>query len=363
MATASLGDVLSMKKQVGIIQTIMGGLNVANYPAGLLTTFNNDYEGNTGTYLEVKGVHTTARFNEWGTRGHTQNGESIGERAVTLLSSGEEKGIDPMAIVLLRGGVPANIEKVAIKIQNERENFIMRGVNLRKAAAASAITTGQISYDKDYNLLPDATGNFNSVDFDVPAGNKGDISGIIDASWATSTTDIPTQIKKIQTKSEQDSGHLIEVALVGDKILSYLANNDFVKSQWAGSSASFSDAVLTNNIPAGFLGIREWIYFGAAFYEDAAGTKQNWLGDDDVVFMPTVNKSWWEIGQGTTPIASTYEPMQTEQEAIDSIQLLRGAFAYAFIDRGDMSVKFAQGDCFLPTVKNGRALYLADVTP
>ena len=52
-----------------------------------------------------------------------------------------------------------------------------------------------------------------------------------------------------------------------------------------------------------------------------------------------------------------------EQEAIDSIQLLRGAFAYAFIDRGDMSVKFAQGDCFLPTVKNGRALYLADVTP
>ncbi len=360
---SSLADVLSFEKQVGVIDTIFGGLNPRNLPNGTLTTFNNNFTGNAGYYMEVQGTYQVGRFKEFGARGSTQGGEPVTRRSVTLLSAGEEKGVDPMAIVLLKAGEPANIMQVEAMIDNEKRTFLQRATNLRIAAAQSVFATGQISYDVDYNLLPDATGNKNSVDFKVPAGNKGDISGIIDASWALPGTNIPKQIVQINKKAEQGAGQGIQVAMYGDEILGYLATNDYVKNQWAGSAESLNNAIMANAIPPGFLGIDEWIYFGSAFYEDETGTKHNWIGGDDIIFSPTMNQSWWEIGQGSTPIASTYEPMSDLDAALDSVELLRGAYGYAFVDRNDMSVKYAQGDCFLPILKNGSVLFQADVTP
>lgn len=360
---ADLNDILSIKKQVGIVQRVMGGLITDNMPSALLSTFNNDFEGNSGTYMEVDGTKQVARFAEYGAKGHTQNGKQIREVPVTLASAAEEKAMDPMAITLLKSGVQANIERVELKIQNEREDFLERFINLRKASVQSVLATGTLSYDSDYNLLPSSAGASNSIDFGVPAGNKGDISGIISASWATASTDIPKQVLEIITKSRQDAGFPVTTALYGKNILKYLATNDSVANQWAGASASFNDSILTNAIPSGLLGIRDWMYFGDAFYEDASGTNQSWIGDDDIIFLPDVSKAWWEIGQGTTPVASSYEPKQSEQEAIDSINLIRGAYGYAYINRGDMAIKFAQGDCFLPILKNANVVFQADVTP
>ena len=102
---ASLGDILSITKQVGIVQATLSGLPVDGMPSALLNTFNDDFVGNKGVYLEVNGARDTAKFKEYGAKGHTAQPEDIKEKQITLLSSGEEKALNAYDIVLLKNGV------------------------------------------------------------------------------------------------------------------------------------------------------------------------------------------------------------------------------------------------------------------
>ena len=359
---ASLGDILSITKQVGIVQETLSGLPVDGMPSALLNTFNDDFEGNKGSYMRVLGARDTAKFKEYGAKGHTANPEDVSEEQITLLSSGEEKAFNAMDIVLLKGGDPGNIARLETKMDNERENFIARFTYLRISAVCSVIATGKVSYDSDYNLLPTDSGAFNTIDFGIPATNQGDIDGIISASWATATTDIPAQVQLIKRKSVTDTGFQLTTALYGANILTYLAKNENVSAQWAGQNSNMSDEILRGNIPQGMLGIRDWMYFGDAYYIDSAGVKQFWIDDDAIIFIPDVTSAWYEIGQGTTPVASTWDMQNGITEALNSISILRGMYGYAYVDQ-EMRIKWAHGDCFCPILKNADVVYIADTTP
>lgn len=367
--SVDLASILSVRKQVGIVQETINGIPMDNMPSQLFNLINGDYPGNTATYGRVKGERKVAKNAKYGARGHTANSYQYGEEQVTLLSPKEELAFDANHVRLLLGGVEENVRRFETHMNNVRENFTMKFKNLRIATIQSVLALGTMSFDSDENLLPSTSGAAFTIDFDVPATNQGDVDGIISAPWSTASTDIPTQIKKFINKIFQDTGFRLATALYGDKILSYLAQNDFVANQWGGTGGTnpnFSNEILKGNIPNGFMDIPNWQYFGSAYYEDQNGVQQNWIDDDAIIFIPEVTDAWWEIGQGDTPVPTSFEPSMgdlTGNGLDDFFTLEKGMYGYTQLDRESASVKWVHGDCMMPILKNGDVIIQADTTP
>lgn len=250
--------------------------------------------------------------------------------------------------------VDAQVEIARDELQNTRVGTL--------ASMLNPANGGNAYFDADGNLLGSSSGNAFSLSCQLGANNLNQLNGIIAASWATASTDIPSHIRNLQKQSTTDTGYSIEYAFYGKDIPSYLLYNNYVK-EWVvrnpGINASYLD---TNEIPDGFLGIKKWIPAYKCVYDKYDGTKVSLFADDGVAF--TVNpKYWYKLFGGTRLIPKSIQIYKDLNDALSNLTEVQGMFSYAYLNPQTIELFMMTGDVCLPACINNAGVYLADTVP
>ena len=242
-----------------------------------------------------------------------------------------------------------------------------RQINLRTAAWYSLLVNGKIWLDNDGNLLPTEVGAVITIDYGVPAGNRGHLDwdgngDIISASWATAGTDISAQLMALKKAAVAQCGYPITTAYFGQNIPGYLAGNDIMK-EFLTNSEKAVNAMMAGDIPDGFLKMR-WVNATEAMYEDNDGNAQFFFGGDTVVFTPDVkDDNWWGFVEGSYPV-----PVDIGGVDSDMVNTIRGGlksifgmFSYCLVQPDPVTVIQYFGDTMLPILGVPKSIYIADV--
>jgi len=365
----TLGQVLGTKNLVSVIQGL-GRLDPTSklLPSELLQA-TRTVTGNRCTYTKVDANRKTARLAMYGSPSARRNLKGISEIPVTLIHTVEHIVLPMTTLMNLKDYQNEQRQKMGMQeVARQTSDFKRYFDNLRAAAVCSALTRGAVYFDADGNLLSSSTNAVVTVDFGIPAGNKGQLNAlgtgdIIDASWASADTDIVAQIESLKQAAVQLSNYPIRYALHGKNILGYLQTNTVLK-EYLTRTEEMALQAAKNEIPSGLLGL-QWLPMQEAYSELEDGGVF-WWDDDMVVFMPEPSPDWYEFIEGTYPVPVSFELANNATSAVDVAHSLReqaGMFSYAEMLTDPPSIKMVAGDTFLPVIKVPKAVFIADVTP
>lgn len=135
----------------------------------------------------------------------------------------------------------------ATMIQRQTDTLGELAANWRKAQLVGLLRDSlYINFDGDDEYITWATGSDPNVRYNgrMPAGNKSQLDmlgagNIINASWATATTDIPGHIGLINAAFQQLCGGHLSAIIVGTKVWNYVINNDHVAAIHGSANAPF----------------------------------------------------------------------------------------------------------------------------
>lgn len=249
------------------------------------------------------------------------------------------------------------------ELVRQTRDLKQRFVNLRYATIQRAILDGILYFDANGDLLPSSSGAVYTVDYQIPAAHKNQLDGLITASWATATTDIPSNVQSILDVAPQRSGLPITTAIYGSAVPGYLLGNNYAGALIKQNPATV-DAFSRQAIPSGFLGIQNWIPAGAAFYANASDSNVTIWGTDRVTFMPDVSTLWYDFVECSYLVPTQLGTISIEAlQAAGAVTTVYGMFSYAKLLDEPIKIKQIAGDTFLPMITNNLAIFCADVVP
>jgi len=363
----TLEEMIGYKAMLGIVETVKGGVPGDVLPPGFLS-ITKACEGNIGQYTRVESTRKTARLIQYGSPSVRREQTGVKDITVTLLHTSEHIVHEPwVAQALTDLNSLSRQDRGRQEIDRQTAHFLQLFTNLRLSAVYSALATGHIYADTNGNLLACSTDAVIDVDYSIPDGNQNqlDVLGdgsIIDASWNTATTNIAGHIKALRTAARKLTGYPIKYALYGENIPYYLAKNNHVTNLIKGN-ASVAAGFTNSDIPNPFLGLT-WIPADGAFYEDADGTTQTWVGEDTIVFTPEPSADWWEMLEGTGLVPTNLGAVGADAVAsLGQVVEVTGMRSYAQVSSDPVTIKHVAADTFLPALKVPSAVFIADVTP
>ncbi len=372
----TLEQIIGSESQLGLIEGVKTGIK-RPLPDEWFRS-SQKVDGDSGKYTKVEGTRETARLVQYGSASKARNLTGISEVPIKLMHTFEHQVHGPSILAKLMdingesfNGTPSGPQKMGMsELKRQTEIFKQRFENLRTAAVLMALSRGVVYFDGNGNLLNSSSGAVVSVDFQVPAGHKGqlDWSGggaIIGTSWGTISTDIMTDMEQIHEAAQSETGYPIEVAIYGKNILKYLVTNTALLELTQGGSNPDAAAFARHQIPDGFLNVAKWIPAPAASFADDNGTYQKLVPDDTIIFAPQPDPSWFDVIEGTFPVPTGTGNVREDVAALMSdLKAVTGMFSYAAISRIDPPgvVQYC-GDTFLPALKVPKAIFIADVTP
>lgn len=321
--------------------------------------------GDAAEYIVYKGTRRTARQTAAGAPPRTASKSDLSTQKIKLITVSEEMPFTDELFNVFRqweAYAPQQL-KCVDQLAYQGRNFRTTLDNLRVAVATGVLANAITWFDSSGNLLPSSSGASLTIDQNVPANNKGQINGIIAASWATAATDIITQLNNLRMTARQTSGYPLKYAFYGKNVAGYLAKNTtaqaFLARNYSGMNAN-NFILTTGQIPDGFGGIEKWVPVQDAFFEDSSGTNQEIFPADQVTFAPDINAGTYTMYEGSTLVPTTYGPMPSNDDALKSFTEVYGMYRYATIGTRPLAIYDTMGDCFLPRLKVPAAFFLAD---
>lgn len=368
--SVNLQALLGLPNLTALIQEVAGGVPQLLPPS--LFTLTRPVEGDSATYYKHSMTRQTASLTDYGGTARNRGHAGMTEVPIKLMHSLEVIRHKPHTLLnLLDTASPSNFGRQQMGMQEiarQTANFAMRFTNLRRAAVYSIFRDGKIYFDGDGNLLSSSSGAVRTVDFSVPAGNQNQLNAlgegnIIAASWATSSTDIVGQIDALRTAASKLTGLPIRHALYGPKVKNYLFRNDTLKDLIA-NNGSLNAAAAQGKVPDPLIDLTWWDVQGA-FYADNGNVNRNFYGDDTIIFIPEPSREWWEIVEGTIPIAQVQNNLSGDAvAALSDATMAAGMFSLAHVTGPvPATIEHFGGDTFLPTLVNPNAIFIANVTP
>lgn len=360
---SALLDILGWRNISASVQKVRTGI-----PDPLPAEFSSvseDVLGDRTTYVTFRGQRQTARRVEYGAPSKARKLMPVGDQSVTLLHFAEHIKLQQELYLRLRqsGDLLAQ-QKAQEFIAQQGAQFRTLFDNTRIAARILALSKGQIWFDTNGYVLPTSSGADLTVDFAIPANNQNQLNGIIDASWATASTNIIQHIENIKITAVRTTGRPIEMALYGSNIAGYIFNNTAAKAYFQFNPVMHQQFQANpGTLPDGLFGIRKWVRMAESFMEDSSGTAQPLWGADQVVFCPAVTRDWWTMFQGSLAVPKTFGVYKDADSALADVEIVYGMGGYAVLEIDPVNIKEVLFDTFMPTVKTGADLYIADVTP
>lgn len=371
MASESLQDLLGYVTLTGLIQT-----NVPTLPRVLPAAFYSGtpikVEGDAGRYTLTTANRTTAKLNRHRAPARPRDLIGVGQRDVKLLSASEFIEMPTIILEALRN--PTNYD-----MQDRGRWEVLRQVkqakqypeNLRNIAALRAIVKGVIYADVDGNIQSTSSNADTTVDFKIPAAQQNvTISDYLASqttygtfptgNWNVTSTDIMGQLLSMVQIAQAQHGYVPMNILYGRNIPGYLATNDttqyFAARQAGGFAASYlGTADLKPDMEFGGF---KWFNGMNGFQNDQNGTYMKIVGDDDIIFFPDYDESWWEWQEGTNDVPTSLQPVQGDlAAAMANYKKVYGTWAYSIVQHNPVRMDFFYGDTFLPIIKNPQVVY------
>ncbi len=367
MATVTLQDVLGGPNLCGVIQGTATGIPNVFPPA--FYAVDKTVDRDTGEYTRVSGTRTVARIAAYGSPSQQRQLRGLEAVPVKLIHT-VESFLLPTAdyLNLLQYEDTAKqkrgIQEVTRQVREFRKNFD----NLRVASLTQMLFQGSIYWDGAGNLLPNSTGAKTIANFGVPAGNQGQLdplsqgSNVIDTSWDNAAANIDKNLLTLRQIATRLTGYPLKYAFYGRNVPTYLTNNTKLQNYFIRDPGDNAQYLSTADIPSPLLGL-EWRPAYDAFFEDATGTLQNLVGDDQVVFTPEPSSDWIGWLEGTYPVPTNLGNVaQDAAESLrSSVTTASGMFAYGVVNTDPVTVKMVAGDTFLPVLKVPKAIFIATV--
>ncbi len=367
--TATLEQVLGGRNLTGLVQGIRSGLPTV-VPEVFLTPTRN-VNGDSVEWFEVEGTRQLARLVHYGSPARARELAGARRRSATMLHSFEKQTIPAPTLVNLAD--PAGTRRQEMGRQEgsrQTQQFKQLFMNLRIAAVQTALSTGAIHFDDEGHLLKDGGQATISVDFAIPSGNRGNLTGndsILGgtaAKWSASSSSIVSQVRDLKALALRRTGYPLAYAFYGDHVPGYLAANDSIQT-WIESNAPLAQSanqqlLASGELAPGLLGLT-WVPMGDAFFIDPAGEAVSIHDEDAIVFTPAPSPDWYELVQGSYPVPRGVAAAGNASELLGSLEEVYGMFSYAAGQLNPPSLEQFAGDTFLPLIKVPAAVFHANV--
>jgi hypothetical protein len=328
--------------------------------------------GDRARNFRFRGNRKAARIADYGSPPRQTVLQPRSVQDIALLFSIEKVNFRQEFVRLLMqwmAGVYGADEQARQEILNQATEFKTRFDVLRTAAVHNTIANMKLWFDADGYILPTASGAATTIDFGIPATNTGQLDpgdgsgAIIAASWATASTDIPSQLNRLKKRSLQQTGRKLRYAFYGSNVPGYLLGNDRCKAYFSFNPTIYQAFERTGRPPADLFEL-EWVPVYTAFNESAAGAIVEPFPADQITFAPDPAPDTWGMMEGSYLVPTSYQPQGTLEAALGSLKLVYGMFEYAQVNPLHLpNSEFVAGDTFLPWPKLPEAYYVADVTP
>jgi len=357
----TLQQLLGGVNKIGTIESVKSGLPDV-LPAGFLTP-GRRVVGRNVSFDRVAGRREFARQNQYGAPARLVERAGRSAVNVNMLHSFDMIYHDPMVLQNLLRQDSAQLQALAVdEVVRQTALFKRRYANTRIGAVYSMLANGKVWIDADGNLLFSSTNAVETVDFGVPAANQNQLDGIIGASWATAGTDLVGDVIAVKKKALQTTGLPLRHAFYGANVPGYILGNTNAKALISGNPSLAFQGFSTGEVPSGFCGL-EWHPACDAFGLDSAGAVAEFFGPDTVVFTPEPGPEWYELVEGSFIVPNDLGGVSEEAaQALDGLSQVFGMFSYAKVTDNPATVVQFAGDTFLPILKNGSAVFIADVT-
>ena len=350
---ASLIDILGWRNISTSITAVESGVPNRLPPALMNTT--EDVLGDRTTYITFYGQRQTPKQSAYGAQSKARAQKPMGEKSVALLHFPEHIKIRQELLERLRN---PNDLLAQVMAQNELAragaDFRQLFDNGRIVAITSGLANaGKIWIDSSGNILPTSSGAALTIDPVVHANNQNQLNGIIDASWATASTNIIQHLTNIKIQARKNTGREIVHAFYGKNVAAYMFNNTTLGKYWQFNAKMYEAFSATPDmIPEGFAGLK-WHFMGDSFYNDSADTTQNIWGNDLVTFTPEINRNTYTLFNGSMTVpkigAGTVEgSLIAATGAFDTVYGMGG---YAVPEVDPVGIKAVYFDTFLPVFK------------
>ncbi len=375
MASESLQDLLGYVTLTGLIQT-----NVPTLPRVLPAAFYSGtpvkVEGDAGRYTLTTANRTTAKLNRKGAPARPRDLIGVGQRDVKLLSASEFIEMPAIILEALRNPTSYDLQdRGKWEVLRQVKQAKMYPENLRNIAALRAMVKGVIYADVDGNLLNSSANADTTVDFKIPAAQGGGGANVTISdylagqttygtfpvgNWNVTSTDILGQLLSMKQVAQAQHGYEPMNILYGRNIPGYLANNDTTQYFAAHQAGQFTKNYLgTADLKPDYeFGGFNWFNGMNGFQNDQNGTYMKIVGDDDIVFFPNADESWWEWQEGTNDVPTNLQPIQGDlAAAMSNYKKVYGTWAYSIVQHNPVRMEMFYGDTFLPIIKNPQVVY------
>ena len=261
---------------------------------------------------------------------------SVDTKTATCLLMNLEKGLDEAALGWLRE--PGTAEQ-----NNARALITREQADLEARIAYTVEWT--ISQALSGTLACNVGGITRSIDYGIDETHKPNAL----ASWATDTTDIPSDVGAWAELVEKDSGFAAADAYVNRNTMAYIVKN--TKVQNLLGQGTVREQVAQSGHITHFMGL-DWHVYNAG-YIDANGEFQRFIPDDTVVILPRENVF------GRLQVGSQMIPSGNANDLVK----VYGTFSYAVVQTNPPGINLYVGKNFLPVLTMPDAVVYADVTP
>ena len=332
----------------------------------------NDLAGPTAQWFRRDGTRTVALAVPYGSPAHRRNHKATDVMVAKMVHSLESQVYDPAILVHLLDPETNAVDEQGEKyVTWQTQQFKVNQVNLVQTACQMMLLNGYIYFDSQGRLLPNSSGADITIDPGIPAGQRGqlDILGsgaIIDASWATSGTDIIGQLFEIKRQMLKLGNWEMTTIYYGKNIAKYIANNaeasEYIKRTPTLAQQRYDGSQV---VPDGFQGFK-WVSAGDLYFDDETGTPQQFFGDDQITITPDYETTWWQHFSGSFPVPQSVGISGDDATtALRNIKQQQGMFSYAKVNNegGVTNLEHYFGNTFLPMIVSTKAWCTADVVP
>jgi hypothetical protein len=253
------------------------------------------------------------------------------------------------------------------------ENYITRQKQYLAAKVANmiefqtaAMLRGSYTFDQQGDEIRQGfTGGEETIDFQVPSGNKNQLNmlgdgDIIGASWATTTTDIPTDILQINDAMNSLTGMGINHMVMNSNTFAYLLNNTKIQAQAGTSNTPFENYVrVSENRFSVQLKAIPWLQIHVLDYKlrlwnGSAYATTRLIADDQISAFPNPDSSWVQYLNGGEVVT----------EGPNGVREFRyGAYFYGYPSWDPSGWNLCEVHNGIPALYVPAAIVYGDVTP
>jgi len=338
------------------------------FPDDLFTVApQNRVRGDRAKWIRITGERRTARRVVYGAPGRRRSLRDVSDQTIRCFHNHETFQIEMTVLQKLQAFEKYENDDGIDWVRYQLEEAAKRQVNTRIITAASMLRQGAIYWDSDGNLLPTSSGadTNQTVTANIPSSHQNQLGGLIDASWALANTDIPFHVESIQKQSLQDTGMRQNAVMYGINVPRYIRANNFAQAFMSRNPGMNDKMLTTNAIPDGLFNIDKWVPVYTSFFQTDDNTVHEIWDDDLAVFMPSIAQpdkmDWWKIFEGSYPVPRSIDVQRDPMAAIKNFEVVFGQGAYAIITYDPIGIEVHNFDTFIPTIRNEKAIYQAEV--